>query len=503
MKLTKNYWKADMSNIVVIRLSILFLFMFSGSPVSFADDATAYKFYYVAVGSDHYKSFDELKGMGISARVTAEYFERFGAEFGVTLRSKRNKYISKQDILKEIDRVQRQMQSESGKDIVLIFYYAGHCLGEPLTGQQWIFPGNIDAPRSKLDRMVINSDVFDDRLLSLITLNGSLGNSLATQTMVIMDCCYSAGDNVFPKISSYFTEKLGLRHLNFITDLRRVNLSDDPWNTNLYATLPGSRTYPVTPPKFMTDRIVYNIGPLARRLSLVLNKLEGTSHVMSYQAFVDSMQLSNLDPKTEVARSYNNDIYNDKPLFKYVKALSAVRLKQSYASGASSSTFPKSLQFVSPAHQAITASIAGGKSHITIKSEEGDWIGKGKNWLLKPDKYEIFAAQDFNRMTISAQDPKEIDHWIFEFILPKSYALPTQKAGEQSAENIYWSDKNVIEMSATGRGCDTNQGKYSIKLLERDSNDAIVRLIMGFQHNCEGDKAGLSGIMDLKLKPLL
>ncbi len=461
-----------------------------------------YKFYYVAVGNDNYASFPDLLGMGISARVVSEYFDRFGAIAGITLRSKNKRYISKQMILENIDQLQYKMNDEDGKQIVMIFYYAGHCLGEPLTGQQWLFPGNLEVDSDDLKSIIIDSDQFDKQLLSPIELHGSLGNSMATQTMIIMDCCYNAGDNTYQNVASYLTKRLGARQASFIDDLRDMNITDDPWQTSLYATTPGKRVYAVKAPNFMAKRILYSIGPLSRRLSLILNALEKSKSNLSYQSFVNAMKDPELDKQTRPANVYNKDLYIDGPLFTYTIPLSDVRLNQIYASKIPSVSLTDATETLSADKRVIESSVAVGDSAIYISSEKDDWIGQGKKDFLSAKDYKIRVAQDYNRLVISAQGTQETDKWTFEILLPEKYRTKKPKVNHHRGEHYYWEGNNAIEVSVLGRGCSTRKGDYVIKKYQRNDQDAVTRLKMEFTHYCDDASDGLNGNMNLILEPL-
>jgi hypothetical protein len=463
----------------------------------------SFKLYYVAVGSDHYASFDTVPGMGLSARVVSEYLERFGAVEGVTLRSKNKRYISKQMILEQIDRLQHKMNNDDGKEVVMIFYYAGHCLGEPLTGQQWLFPGNIQIDINYLKELIIDSDKFNKALLSPNELHNSLNNSLVTQTMIIMDCCYSAGDNSYQRVSSYLTSILGTRQISFIDDLRNMNLSRDPWRTSIYATTPGKSAYSVKAPDFMAMRIAYPIGPLARRLSLIFKELEASNSTMSYQAFVNAMKRPNLDTVTEAAKNYNNDIYIDRQLFTNRRVLADIKLNQIYASKVPTSTLMHTDEDVFfKTNSGMVSSIAVGDSAISIFSDKGDWIGQGKTILLSAKNHKIRMIQDLNRLVINSKGVDEIDKWTFEVLLPKKYEINNDNADTVNGEQYYWAGKNEIEISVLGRGCSSRLGDYVIKEYQRNEQDAVVRLKMDFTHYCDDNSNGLIGNMDLILKPI-
>ena len=65
-----------MDKLVLSLVNTTFLILFGlFSQKAYSKD---YQFYYVAVGNEHYESFNEQTGLGLSARVVSEYFEQFG-----------------------------------------------------------------------------------------------------------------------------------------------------------------------------------------------------------------------------------------------------------------------------------------------------------------------------------------------------------------------------------------------------------------------------------------
>ena len=481
-KLYKQY-------IFIIMLVILF---------SFDVKSKDYKFYYMSVGNEHYASFNEQPGIGLSARVVSEYFEQFGAIEGVTLRSKSGQYLSKKMIIDNINQLTLKM-NDDGRENVFIFYYAGHCLGESLTGQQWLIPGNTKIDVNELLNSEVDTDTFDEAFLSPIELHGAMQNSLAGQSLLIMDCCYGAGDQAYKNVATYLTKSLGPRQARFLKDFRAVNLSDDAWTTSLFATSPGKSTYSVKAPDFMANRIVYPIGPLARRISLTLNPLKSDRGVMSYLEFIEAMKDSDLDEVTQPAISFNRDIYNDGKLLSYSRPFNSVSLKQLY----SGSAHLKELKLVkATSKKVVVVSEAEEGSLIDISSNMGDWVGGGKNTSVSTADYEIFVAQDLDRLVIYAEGPLRNNYWNFEILLPKEHSLGNVSEDIEDPDKFYWMGHNEIEITASGRGCSERSGKRNVKLYKRNEQGSVTRLKIDFTHFCDGNTSGLKGHMDLKLKPL-
>ncbi len=435
-----------------------------------------YQFYYVSVGNEHYESFNEQTGLGLSARVVSEYFEQFGAVSGITLRSKSNQLLSKSDILSAINDVTLRMNDD--KDNVFIFYYAGHCLGEPLTGQQWLIPGNLQIDVNKLLRSKLDTDVFDAAMLSPIALHAAMQNSLASQSLLLMDCCYSAGDQAYKNVASQLTRVLGARQARFLKDIRSVNLSDDAWSTSVFATVPGKSTYAVSAPNFMKPRIVLPIGPLARRIGLSLHSKVTSRDELTYLEFVNSLKDLHLDNVTKPASSVNRDIYIDGTLFSYTQPLGSVRLNQSFSKSSSLATL--SLEELTT-EEIIVVSEATEKSSISIVSENGDWVGGGKATNISIDDYQIFVAQDSSQLVIYAEGVLRNNYWNFEF------------------SNSF---NDEIEISSSGRGCSESSGSVDLSAFDTNEEGAVTRIKLNFTHFCDGNSAGLNGVIDLHLAPL-
>ena len=463
-----------MTKLVPFLINAIFIVLFSlFSQKAFSKD---YQFYYVSVGNEHYGSFNEQTGLGLSARVVSEYFEQFGAVSGITLRSKSNRLLSKNDILSAIDDITFQMNGD--KDNVFIFYYAGHCLGEPLTGQQWLIPGNLQIDANKLLKSKLDTDVFDAAMLSPIALHAAMQNSLASQSLLLMDCCYSAGDQAYKNVASQLTRVLGARQVRFLKDIRSVNLTEDAWSTSVFATEPGKSTYAVSAPSFMEPRIVLPIGPLARRIGLSLYPKINSRGDVTYLEFVNSLKNLHLDNVTQPASSVNRDIYNDGTLFSYTKPLSSIRLKQSFSK--STSLAKLSLEELTN-EEIIVVSEATEKSSISIVSENGDWVGGGKTTNISSDDYQIFVAQDSSQLVIYAEGGLRNNYWNFEF------------------SNSF---NDEIEISSSGRGCSESSGTVHLSAFDTNEEGAVTRIKINFTHFCDGNSAGLNGAIDLHLSPL-
>ena len=479
--------------------SLLLMFFITSSAHS--QNMESYDVYYVSIGNAHYIEankeanefgFYPVNGAIYSARFVAEYLEKGGSKYGILLESAKGKYITKSDILNAIDKVTDRMDFDSDNERLLVFYYCGHGLGEAITGRQYLVPGNTVFDSTSFEDHFLDLDELEKDLIYSVDLLQKLGE-YSDQQLVLLDNCYEEPNE--QKVLEHFTYRLGTMLNDFTTSLREIHQFRDPFSTVFYASVPGTAVRPVKPPDFLYKRAFPNLlGRISRKFSIYANGIERNQFSGDYHSFLAFMNDTGLDNLSASIKSYSGESYYNKS-FMDVENID-IALNPIKGTGESKNL----IKAEGKLHGGPIYVLQAIDGSISLQSEQGDWIGSGKDYNLTPSKGEIMVMNQGDRLVVNFQEIAEYEYFSFEFLLPGKYATNSNTI---TATDNYWIDHEEVEVSATGRACSESKGKLKVISLQRDALDRITDLKLEFHHICDDSKARLTGSMDLVLEPVL
>ena len=481
---------------------ITFILLISHSLIG--QSMESYDLYYVAVGNAHYAKpvesphqfgLIDIKGANYSAQFVAEYLEKSGSKYGILLESSEGHYISKTDIVQAIAEISNHMDFESNNERLFVFYYCGHGLGEAVTGRQYLVPGNVVFDTTSLTNHHFDLDELEQDLIYSVDLLPAL-RKYSDQQLVMLDNCYEEPNDRM--VLEHFTRSLGTRLNGFITSLREIHQFRDPNNTVVYTGIPGSQIRPVAPPSFLSDRSYMNlIGRIARKFCIYAEGVQNDEFGADYHSFLAMMGDPVIDPLTKMLKIYSGETYYNKKFLrpKVLKKVDVNRRKGTESNKKVIRTSKKLNR--NPIH--VMQAVSG---DIKIESEQGDWIGSGKNYRLTPSDGEITLVSQGDKLAIRFQELEEYQYFDFEIILPSKYVIDANDE-EKGDPDYYWMDHEPIQVSATGRGCSSYKGKFKMHAIERDDKGRISFIHLSFDQHCEDSKSKLTGSIRLNLTEII
>jgi Viral BACON domain len=130
---------------------------------------------------------------------------------------------------------------------------------------------------------------------------------------------------------------------------------------------------------------------------------------------------------------------------------------------------------------------------LLMHSRPGDYIGAGGNWIHTPADGSFMAERNFdNGVEIRFENFPNV-WWRLNFaapgdvpLVPGSYELATRYPFQASSEP-------GLDVSGTGRGCNTLTGRFTVLEVVYGAGTAITSFAANFEQHCEGGPHGLFG----------
>lgn len=130
----------------------------------------------------------------------------------------------------------------------------------------------------------------------------------------------------------------------------------------------------------------------------------------------------------------------------------------------------------------LITSIAHATSQISMTSDNGDWIGGGRNYtLLSSDISSVQITE--SRINIST------NVFSFNFSLPNDRKISTGAYLKAERDPFRGPLNPGIDISGQGRGCNTISGEFYIYEVDAEKS----KLAMDFVQRCEGGSSALKG----------
>jgi hypothetical protein len=260
--------------------------VFSGTSPSCAFDI-----HYLSVGNAAYREEQlTIPDANTSARQIAGLLRRIGSKGGITLLSEENAYVTATDVKNSLRTVAEAAASEA--DPLVVYYFIGHGRTAEPGGVHVSLTGAYDGR----DTTVATSQIETIELREIL-------EKLGLPYLIILDNCYyrepvdgitslgrAVGDKFFGIGLSIGAIPSGLEPR---IEARRPQIT-------IYAASPGSVAQTVPHP----ESDAYAIGPLARRLLLLLD--EAPEGGLSVRAWLDGMTDGSFDPQSVAGHSENN-----------------------------------------------------------------------------------------------------------------------------------------------------------------------------------------------------
>lgn len=138
------------------------------------------------------------------------------------------------------------------------------------------------------------------------------------------------------------------------------------------------------------------------------------------------------------------------------------------------------------------AAAADAPASLTMHSDQGDFLGQGKDYSYVRPQDQLFANAGFNHSTIFATvNGLNGDHWTLQFDAPDQQPLTAGDYTDAQGAPFEQAGHPGIQVNA-GFTCQTITGQFDVLDIEF-TNGALSRLDVTFEEQCNGAAAALTG----------
>jgi hypothetical protein len=139
-----------------------------------------------------------------------------------------------------------------------------------------------------------------------------------------------------------------------------------------------------------------------------------------------------------------------------------------------------------------------GRTRFVMHSDDGDWIGGGRDYSYNPRNASIGAGGD-RRYAYMGVDGNDGNWWTAEFVAPKDDILAPGTTYDGALRYPFNNGAPGMDVSGSGRGCNTLTGKFTVTAL-RVAADGMPRYFgIDFEQHCEGGTPALRGTVEWRL----
>jgi hypothetical protein len=242
--------------------------------------AEAYDIYYLSVGNSHYRDEKlEIPDANRSARGIARYLRWAGAVDGITIESEQAAYVTRDDVLGALSEIARK--AKTARDPLVVYYFVGHGASR---GVGWSHVSSVGNYKS--------SDPADEARSRAIIETREIQRLLEEQNLpyilILDNCYYREPEGGMQSLGRSLAEGFNRSGEEVLRIGRREPA------IIFYAAKPGH--YAKTLPHPWNES--YSVGPLARRLLLLLDETFTSKTGLSVGRLLEKMNDSAFDPQS-------------------------------------------------------------------------------------------------------------------------------------------------------------------------------------------------------------
>jgi hypothetical protein len=141
---------------------------------------------------------------------------------------------------------------------------------------------------------------------------------------------------------------------------------------------------------------------------------------------------------------------------------------------------------------AVAAKADVAPASLTMHSDQGDFLGQGKDYSYSRPQDQVFANAGFNHSAIFATvNGLNGDHWSLQFDAPDQQPLTTGVYADAQGAPFEQAGHPGIQVNE-GFTCQTITGQFDVLDIEF-TNGALSKLDVTFEEHCNGAAAALTG----------
>lgn len=430
--------------------------------------AEPFDVYVLAVGSSHYapapepglNAFGPIPGANKSARTVAELFARRGAAGATVLTSSPDRFVTKADVDTALDAMADRIAHDRPKRPLLVFYFAGHGVGEGFAWNLFAVPGEIVA-RNEPQRLALDS-------FSVVTLHAASLVERLQRTgapfVVFLDTCYEGDAATFVNavLSAQTSAALG----DISAGLRKLNAFEGP-NPVFFSAEPGQTVATVPDPR---NPEAERVAPLARRLLQADAAAQGQE--LSLQDLIIRLGRADLDPATSPPITY---AVRQASWAQRVWSAPGVgrEVERKLASGVAARVC------CDPPPPLIQQPLKG---FIEISGPSGEFVSDGRTWRLVRGVVAVAPAENGAlRLDVDG----EADHWSVTLQAPNGAPLRPGRYVEALRWPAEDDARPGFSVSGAGRGCNASKGEFTIEALRWSATDRLAEVAFSGRQFCD------------------
>jgi hypothetical protein len=140
---------------------------------------------------------------------------------------------------------------------------------------------------------------------------------------------------------------------------------------------------------------------------------------------------------------------------------------------------------------------AGGRTELTMQSDQGDWVGQGASYDYLPANATISASGTHSGVHV-AVDGNTGDWWYLDFVAPSNDILTAGTTYNASRYPFQGSGAGM-DISGEGRGCNTLTGTFTVNSISFTLDGTLRYASISFVQHCEGVAPALHGTLDFRV----
>ncbi|MDG9925630.1 MULTISPECIES: hypothetical protein [unclassified Pseudomonas] len=145
---------------------------------------------------------------------------------------------------------------------------------------------------------------------------------------------------------------------------------------------------------------------------------------------------------------------------------------------------------------------ASAETRLTLKSDAGDYIGAGKNYLYTDANATFRYSKNYdNGITLNISSGNGSVWWTLDLAAPGNAQLQPGSYEAATRFPFQATSEPGLNFSGSGRGCNTLTGRFDIFEVSYDSQGVVNGINASFEQHCEGATPALRGQLSYNLVP--
>lgn len=143
---------------------------------------------------------------------------------------------------------------------------------------------------------------------------------------------------------------------------------------------------------------------------------------------------------------------------------------------------------------------ANAETRLILKSDAGDYIGQGQNYLYTDANATFRYSKNFdNGITLNINSGSA--WWTLDLAAPGNAQLQPGSYEAATRFPFQAADEPGLNFSGSGRGCNQLTGRFDIFEVSYDDQGVVTGLNASFEQHCEGATPALRGQLSYNLVP--